>query len=366
MSETLNRTAGFLIGKGDKLDPIITRGVRDRLIESRDRFTEYLTDENACIRASRAATARKKMLRERLVAHHIKPISLLASAKLRTAEEFKALVARGALRLPDTALVQMGFGIARAADRHADTFVSAGLAPDFIARLVEATEALKSGITAQGVAVAHRLKATAGIKQEFRAARTTLALIDTMMESGLAHDDEMRAEWRSLSRVRAQPVASQGDATSHSPAPADAAAANGATPTPSTPSDVLADVAGPHSRGRWRGTVGGDPGGPSRRRSAGDPHRGRRVEGGSLSTIRRITDSRGRAWKAYVEEASGSAARPGMTDNAINVVVRMERSDERHVDVKLRGRSFADMSDEELVAELEKALAKRQSEGGGT
>ena len=83
-----------------------------------------------------------------------------------------------------------------------------------------------------------------------------------------------------------------------------------------------------------------------------------------MSSVRRITDSRGKEWKVFIQEATGAAANATQTDNAIGVVVRMERSDERHVDIKLRGRSFAQMSDADLVAELEAQLAKRRGGGG--
>jgi hypothetical protein len=82
-----------------------------------------------------------------------------------------------------------------------------------------------------------------------------------------------------------------------------------------------------------------------------------------MSDIRRITDSRGREWRAFVWEAPGASA-AGRTDDAINVVVRMERSDERHFDMKLRGRSFSQMTDEELIAALDAELARRGTGSG--
>ena len=82
-----------------------------------------------------------------------------------------------------------------------------------------------------------------------------------------------------------------------------------------------------------------------------------------MADIRRITDARGREWRAFVWEAPGVAAAT-RTDDAIGVVVRMERSDERHFDLKLRGRSFSEMSDEELVAALEAELKRRRGATG--
>lgn len=85
-----------------------------------------------------------------------------------------------------------------------------------------------------------------------------------------------------------------------------------------------------------------------------------------MSTVRRINDSRGREWKVYIQDA-GEVAAAATTDNAIgNVIIRMERSDERHFDLKLRGRAFAQMSDDDLVAELEKELTRRKKAAGGS
>jgi hypothetical protein len=84
-----------------------------------------------------------------------------------------------------------------------------------------------------------------------------------------------------------------------------------------------------------------------------------------MSDIRRITDSRGREWRVVVWEAPGVAAAT-RTDDAIgDIVVRMERSDERHFDLKLRGRSFSQMTDAELAAALESELVRRQKAAGG-
>jgi hypothetical protein len=243
--EVLDRSVAFLVEKGSALDSIVTPGARSRLVGCRDRLAEYLADENARIRASRAATARKMAIRNTLVLRHIRPISLIASAQLRTAEEFKALVARGAATLTDIGLVQIGFGIARAAKRHEADFVEAGLAPDFIARLAEATEAFKAAIAARGEAVSLRRKAAAGIDVEWRAGKTTLALIDVMMRSGLERGDPMRAEWRSLSRARAHSVSSPSPVADARPTDSAREPATESAAGRTQPSDSPADVSGP-------------------------------------------------------------------------------------------------------------------------
>jgi hypothetical protein len=197
--EALDRVEDFLEKNAELMSTIISSVAHQNFSASRARMEEHLTAQNEHTRGITSTVASKQTLRDRLVRKHMRPIAIIARAQLPEVQEFGALSdTRGTES--DLALATAALGMSRAAKLHEATFIAAGLAPDFIAQLVAAAEALKAGITDKGQTAALRNAATAGLAQEARVARTNLRLIDTLIRASVT-DKALLAEWRAIRRV---------------------------------------------------------------------------------------------------------------------------------------------------------------------
>ncbi|MEP7384677.1 MAG: hypothetical protein ABI910_23605 [Gemmatimonadota bacterium] len=107
---------------------------------------------------------------------------------------------RRAMRMPRNrtdivALVVAAHAFANAVDQHADTFISAGLPPDFAARIRAHASTLESTVDARSTDLQHRIAATRGIEVESLRGRALVRLLDSLVEPVLRDDPARIAEW---------------------------------------------------------------------------------------------------------------------------------------------------------------------------
>jgi len=170
-------------------------------------MVERMKAQDAFARGARSGVVATETLKKQLLREHMQPISVVARTRLGEVGELGALtVSARCARLGS--LVTAGYGMAEAARKYEQTFLTAGLPPDFIAQLVAMTDALREAMNAQSQLRAQRVQATTGLKEEARIARGALRVLDVLVRSKVK-EKEVLARWRQLRRVTA-PVSGSG------------------------------------------------------------------------------------------------------------------------------------------------------------
>lgn len=207
---TLQRVQRFVGDNATVLGPSITQSVtRSTLDDAVTALTGYAVTQTGSKRAALATTAKLKVLRVALRKNHLQPIATIAKAQLKQVPEFIAL------KMPrsnatSSALVHAGTAMHDAAALYQQTFIDAGLAPDFLAKLASGTADLNTALTNQGAAKAKQSGATVGIRSEVQRGRQALNMLDAVIEPALANNPSLLAEWQTAKRFggKAQPIPS--------------------------------------------------------------------------------------------------------------------------------------------------------------
>src|SRR5204863_2921698 len=132
--ESLRAVDLFLDDNADRFGDVVNTGARRKLSEALAELEMHAGDQTGGTFAAQGATKRKRMLERRLRRWHMRPIARIARSDLPTTSEVEPLkMPKG--RPTAQRLAAHADGMAKAAAPFADTFISAGLRPDFIARL---------------------------------------------------------------------------------------------------------------------------------------------------------------------------------------------------------------------------------------
>jgi hypothetical protein len=141
------------------------------------------------------------MLQRKLRRNHMTPIARIARAELPVAPEVESLrMPKG--RPTAEKLAAHAEGMAKAAAPLADTFVSAGLPPDFIARLNAASGALVEAVNERTQHRGRQNGATTGLKRKLSSARKLVHVLDAFVQTALEGDETLLANWDIVKRVR--------------------------------------------------------------------------------------------------------------------------------------------------------------------
>ena len=197
--QALDRVEDYLTQHPDAMQGVVNAEAHQYLSASRDRMVERMKAQNAFDRVARSGTVTTETLREQLLREHMRPISVVAQSRLSTVGELGTLTL-SARKARLGSLVSAGYGMAEAARKYEQTFLTAGLPPDFIARLLATTEALREAMNAQSQLRAQRVQATTGITEEARIARGALRVLDVLVRARV-REKEVLARWRQLRRV---------------------------------------------------------------------------------------------------------------------------------------------------------------------
>jgi hypothetical protein len=236
--ETLRRVQGFMDENGDILEAINTSGARKGLDQSIAQLSAHAVDQDAGRVNSQGETARQRALRVALRQAHMRPIALIARARLRDVPEFHAL-ALPPERTTAARLIAAAGAMAEAASVHEQVFVSGGMPTDFVARLLGAADAVRASVDGRAHSRGRRVGATEGLVAEEKRGRGLLKLLDALVVPALGTRDHLVAEWKSLKRVTARLGAPPSPATSSS-----GTATTGSTAGTSTPTTGTSTIAG--------------------------------------------------------------------------------------------------------------------------
>jgi len=215
------------------------RAVEDFLDDIAAKFPDiatlsaHATDQSGSTISAQSGTKKTRALRAVLRGNYMAPIARIARADLPNTQELLPL--RAPRGNPTTEkLAVAARGMAQAAAPYADVFISAGLPPDFIARLNAASDAMLQSIDQRSKSQGRTSGATKGLSATLRVARQTVHILDSFVRVALADDPALLANWNRIKRVQhsrvstpaapATPVAAPAVAQSITPAVVAAAA----------------------------------------------------------------------------------------------------------------------------------------------
>jgi hypothetical protein len=199
--ESLRAVQTFLNDNGDKLAGVVKTGARQQLDDAIVELTTHATEQQGNHLAAQGNTKKKRTLQLVLRRDHMAPIARIARAELPPTPEVEPLkMPRG--RPTAERLVALADGMASAATPFADTFISAGLPTDFIARLNAATSAMVSAVDDRNQNRVKRGGATTGLKRKLGRARRIVHVLDAFVQTALKDDPELLKSWTMVKRVR--------------------------------------------------------------------------------------------------------------------------------------------------------------------
>lgn len=228
--ETLPHLQRFLDDNSATFDTVNQSDARKRLDDTVTRLGSHAVAQVGSHRTSQGETARQRMLGLDLRNNHMRPIAVIASQKLREAPEFTKLVLPP-LKVLAPVLTVAARDMANAAEQYTELFVKEGLAPDFVAQLRAAADALDQSLIKRGQNVGQRAFATKGLEMETKEARALIRQLDSLVRPKLTANPELLREWEVASHIkRPRTVASATPTgTTSTPAATTATAASPAT-----------------------------------------------------------------------------------------------------------------------------------------
>jgi hypothetical protein len=199
--ESLRAVQTFLNDNADKLAEIAKTGARQKLDDAIAELATHASDQTGSNLAAQGNTQKKRILQRALLRDHMAPIARIARADLPPTPEVEPLkMPKG--RPTAERLAALADGMAKAASRFTDVFVSAGLPSDFIAQLNAATTAFVSAVNERTQNRGKRGGATKGLKQKLGAARKVVHVLDAFVQTALKDDSALLANWNMVKRVR--------------------------------------------------------------------------------------------------------------------------------------------------------------------
>lgn len=194
----------FIADHADRLDDLAQSGARRRLDAIVDDVSALVAEQVAAKNGARAATQHLHALRRHLIEDHVAKIVRIARAELRgaTALENFRLPSRSA---PVRMLAVAARGIGLAAEKHAETFIAAGLAGNFVEQLNEAADALVNTDVARAQIRAHLASVTVAIRIRLADGRRVTEVLDSFVRSATRDDDTLRVSWVAARTIPALP-----------------------------------------------------------------------------------------------------------------------------------------------------------------
>jgi hypothetical protein len=203
--ESLRAVQTFLDDNAQRLAAVANSGARQKLDDAIAALVMHAADQTGSNLAAQGATRTKHALERVLLRDHMAPIARIARSDLPPTPDVKPFkLPRG--RPTTERLAALADGMAKAAAPFADVFVSAGLPPDFIARLNGATGALLSSVDERTLNRGKRIGATTGLKQKLSWGRRIVHVLDAFVQTTLKDDPALLANWNIVKRVRRIPT----------------------------------------------------------------------------------------------------------------------------------------------------------------
>jgi hypothetical protein len=188
-------------------------------------------------------TSNQRALRLALRIGHMHPIAAIAKLKLKTVPQFSSLV-MPATNASAHIVAAAASAMAQGAQQYEQVFITAGLPPDFIAKLNTAAAAVRTSIEARSANNGQKTGATGALTAEDTRARKVIKVLNSIIVPILTADagqSALLAEWKSIHRVTSKLGAAVGTIQA---AKAAATSTSSSTATAAV-TPVLADSAPP-------------------------------------------------------------------------------------------------------------------------
>jgi hypothetical protein len=200
MLDTLQRVQAFLDAQATVLGAVVSPTLRTRLNDAATQLAAFQVEQSTTTGAAKGETANQAVLRKEFFADFMKPIAKIAKGSLKTAPELPVLtVASGKLRNGDFAGAAQS--LADAAAKYESTFVSGGLAPDFLTQLRAAIAQLNASKVSRDGNLGQRAAATKGIADSTKTANEVLVVLDSAISKALKGNASLLAGWKSTRKI---------------------------------------------------------------------------------------------------------------------------------------------------------------------
>src|SRR5262245_30210716 len=134
MIDTLKRIRGFLDANPDKLGAVAKNGTSKRLDDAIADLLGHAESQSGSFLKAKGSTKEQHKLREALLRDHMAPIAEIAKNDLKGTPNIEPLsLPKG--RLLGERLVAAAKGMGETAAQFSQTFIDAGLEPDFVQQL---------------------------------------------------------------------------------------------------------------------------------------------------------------------------------------------------------------------------------------
>ena len=204
MLQSLRNVEAFLDQHASVLGSVVQSGTRQKLADAIAALATHVSGQTGNNLASRGATQRHYALRRALIRDHMAPVARIAAADLPRTPELVPL-RMPSRNLPAEKLAAAAYGMANAAKPFAGTFVSAGVAADFVEQLVAAADAMTTSLDDRAQNRSAQRGDTTGLKAKLSAGRKIVHVLDAFVQSALRDDPSLLSAWNGAKRVRVIP-----------------------------------------------------------------------------------------------------------------------------------------------------------------
>jgi len=223
---TLHAVQEFMTTNASALDNLNDSASRRDLDEIESALSGHAVAQARSKNGNKSAVTRKRVVKNTLLVKYLRPISAISEAKLNQSPDFAELKLPKSTRTTPQ-LLAAAEAMGEAAASHADVFISAGMAPTFVADLKSAVNDVKAAEASKGATLTSQLGASKALDTTAQQAQKVVKQLDALIEPLLANNTALLVKWKATKRFT-------GRAAGVSAAAADTAQTVGSTPTASS------------------------------------------------------------------------------------------------------------------------------------
>ena len=199
--ESFQRVQGFLVTH--PLPPPRGYGEPGALLDAVvNRLLEHGRDQVTGQRLKRASRESEKTLAGRLRRLHLKPITLIAQARLSGSPAMDEALRMPRPKLPTTKLIVVARTFRNAAAQYEEIFIQSGRPEDFLVQLDAAIDAVEKAFDEKASRLGLQVAGTAELASELAEGRDAVKMLDAIVLTTFDGQLDVLAEWRSARRVR--------------------------------------------------------------------------------------------------------------------------------------------------------------------
>jgi hypothetical protein len=170
-----------------------------RLERQLDRLDAMAVEQELGMRLQKAATRKQAMLAKALRESFVLPLAQVAAALDDHHPAMRASLRAPHKRIPRERLVRAAQSMANAAQRF-EREVNKTLGTAFLREMHDAADALERSLLARHTPTRRHIQARAAVEREIQNARTTVRLMNALLDSSLRQTPALLAAWRKIRR----------------------------------------------------------------------------------------------------------------------------------------------------------------------